>query len=102
MRSLSRLLLLVFLSCVGMSVGPRLLALDLEITEFMAANGGILLDEDGDSTDWVEVRNKSADTVVLTDWSLTDNAGDLRKWVFPIRSLEPDEYRERILGVLGR
>jgi len=63
------------------------------ISEFMASNGskpppnrgrpGDLLDEDQDSSDWIEVYNPTDRPVDLTGWHLTDDANDLAKWEFP-------------------
>ena len=53
------------------------------ITEFMAANDGGLLDEDGAASDWVEIRNVGLSTIDLAGWRLTDDATDSSKWVFP-------------------
>jgi hypothetical protein len=42
------------------------------------------LEETPDSeADWIELHNAGSETVSLAGWSLTDNAGDLRKWMFP-------------------
>ena len=62
------------------------------ITEFLAENRDGLADEDGDSSDWIEIQNQGAATVNLDGWSLTDDAGDLRKWFFPAIELLPGEY----------
>ena len=67
-------------------------AADPVISEFMAANQGSLLDDDGESSDWIEILNPDAQRVNLQDWSLTDNLENPRKWVFPARFLEPGEY----------
>ncbi len=64
-----------------------LFAQDLVISEFMAANANGLNDEDGDSTDWIEVLNVSSASVDLTGWSLTDDPLQLAKWTFPSVSL---------------
>ena len=60
------------------------------ISEFMASNGsrepldeGELLDEDGDSSDWIEIYNPTAEAVHLGGWYLTDDADNLRQWRFP-------------------
>src|SRR6185369_7707049 len=53
------------------------------ITEFMAANSGALLDEDGDTSDWIEIYNAGSATVNLQGWCLTDHATNLTKWRFP-------------------
>ena len=62
----------------------RLLAFDsLMITEFMAANDSVLRDEDGDFSDWIELRNPTNEPIDLEGWSLTDDADDLAKWALP-------------------
>jgi hypothetical protein len=60
------------------------------ISEFMASNGskepldeGELLDEDGDSSDWIEIYNPTSEAVHLGGWYLTDNADNLKQWRFP-------------------
>lgn len=64
-------------------------AQDLVISEFMAASSrAVLVDQDGDSPDWLEVYNASGASVVLSGWSLTDDANDLRKWPLPNRELK--------------
>ncbi len=74
---------------------PRVvLAADVIIAEFLAQNSGnpgSLLDEDGDSSDWIELQNVSASPVDITGWHLTDDAADLAKWDFPARTLAPNE-----------
>jgi hypothetical protein len=64
-----------------------LLAADVYISEFMASNDGILLDEDGDDTDWIEVFNAGPDDVQLDGWHLTDDPAVLDKWGFPSQTL---------------
>jgi hypothetical protein len=71
-----------------------MLAGDVVIAEFLALNGGdgsALIDEDGDSSDWIELQNVSSSPVDLSGWALTDDAGDLAKWELPARTLAPDE-----------
>ncbi|MEA3336136.1 MAG: lamin tail domain-containing protein [Chloroflexota bacterium] len=62
------------------------------VNEFLASNQNDLLDEDGDSSDWIELFNPMASPVDLTGWALTDNAGDLDKWVLPARILDANQY----------
>ena len=55
------------------------------ISELLAENQtNAKVDEDGDHSDWLEIWNSGASTVSLNGWYLTDNAGDLRKWQFPV------------------
>ena len=56
----------------------------LRINEWMAANGGSVLDPaDGNSDDWLEVFNPTAASVSLTGWRLSDSAPTPTEFVFP-------------------
>ncbi|HEX2473854.1 MAG TPA: lamin tail domain-containing protein [Lacipirellulaceae bacterium] len=76
------------------SLEPRhlLAAANLLITEFMASNSAALADGDGRFSDWIEIHNADATEVDLSNYSLTDAADDLRRWVFPSRMINPGEY----------
>jgi len=58
----------------------------------MAKNDNTIDDEDGNSSDWIEVFNNSSITVNLDGWHLTDDSDELTKWRFPAVSIEPDSY----------
>lgn len=62
------------------------------INEFMASNGNGLADEDGDRPDWIELRNRTGSPVALGGWALTDDAQNLRKWVFPAVTLPANGF----------
>jgi len=64
----------------------------LLITEFMAANDGIVLDEDGDSEDWIELHNAGTNVVNLDGWFLTDKNAQPTQWRFPATNLPPNGY----------
>ncbi len=64
-------------------VDPTIVAPGLIISEFMADNGGVIRDEDGDESDWIELFNSSGQSVSLFGWSLTDDPANLTKWRFP-------------------
>ncbi len=70
----------------------RLLVSDVLINEMMASNDTTLVDEDGDSSDWIEIRNTSADPVSLEHWYLTDDASQLQQWEFPSVTLPGDGF----------
>jgi hypothetical protein len=53
------------------------------ISEFLAANDGLLRDEDLQSPDWIEIHNTGPDAVNLGGWHLTDSPGNLAQWTFP-------------------
>ena len=62
------------------------------ISEFMASNHGTLLDEDGDTSDWIEIFNSGTNNVNLGGWFLTDDAANLNKWMFPATNLPPNTF----------
>jgi len=64
----------------------------LIISEFMASNDNTLNDEDGDSSDWIELFNSGLTTANLGGWYLTDAATDLTKWRLPSVTLLPNAY----------
>ena len=69
-----------------------LLAADVFISEFVASNDDGLLDQDGDSSDWIEIFNAGPDDVNLEDWHLTDDEDELNKWAFPDHVLSVGEF----------
>lgn len=63
------------------------------ITEFAASNSRVLLDGDGNDSDWIEVFNAGDEPVDLDAWHLTDDPGNLTKWSFPAATLlDPGTY----------
>ncbi len=62
------------------------------ISEFMAANDSTLPDNQGNYSDWIELRNTGSQTADLTNWYLTDAADNLDKWQFPAVSLAADDH----------
>jgi hypothetical protein len=88
---MKRLLFVAFV-CLFASQLPLGAASPVVISEFMADNTRTLFDEDGDSEDWIEIRNVSDASVNLLDWSLTDAAGNLTKWRFPATNLNVGAY----------
>jgi hypothetical protein len=55
----------------------------LRISEFMASNDGALTDEDGDSSDWIEIENTGINATSAGGWFLTDSPENLNHWQFP-------------------
>jgi hypothetical protein len=52
----------------------------LVINEFLANNTAGLQDEDGDRSDWIELKNTTAAPIELAGYHLTDDAAILDKW----------------------
>ncbi len=53
------------------------------INEYQPSNVGCIRDEDGDTSDWIELFNRGDDSVDLTGYGLTDRADRPHRWVFP-------------------
>ncbi len=69
------------------------------ISEFMAVNTAKypageneLLDEDNDSSDWIELCNPTDEEVDLAGWYLTNDEDDLKQWMIPELKLAPEEF----------
>jgi hypothetical protein len=65
---------------------------DVVINEFLAENRNSLEDADGQKEDWIELRNRGANSVNLTGWSLSDDPEQPGKWVFPNVTLGAGQY----------
>lgn len=65
---------------------------ELRVNEIMALNGGTLLDEAGDSQDWVEIFNSGTTPVNLEGMFLTDTPLDTQRWSFPDTLIQPGGY----------
>ena len=64
----------------------------IRINEFMASNGNTLKDDDGESSDWIELYNEQTGTLNLDGWFLSDDADQLRKWKFPSVNIPANGY----------
>ena len=53
------------------------------VSELMAANDSFLKDEDGDFSDWLELRNHGSEPVNLRGLHLTDDRNETGKWALP-------------------
>lgn len=63
------------------------------ITEFQANNNSTIADEDGDTSDWIEIFNPDGTTVDLSGYHLTDDATVPMKWTFPVgTTLAPSSF----------
>lgn len=63
----------------------------LVINEFMASNDSFS-DEDGDSSDWIELCNLTEETINLDGWYLTDDPDELKKWEIPAVEIAHDGF----------
>jgi hypothetical protein len=63
------------------------------INEGSNRNYSSIIDEDGEFPDWIELYNAGNDTIDLYNYSLTDNALNPTKWVFPHVNMIAGEYK---------
>ena len=63
----------------------------IRLNEIMTANGGVLVDDGGETPDWVEVANVGSRPVNLEGYALTKRAGSGNRLVFPDWILQPGE-----------
>lgn len=62
------------------------------INELMAANDSVVMDERGETADWVELYNRGDETIALSGWALGGAAEDGPVWPLPEHlSLAPGE-----------
>lgn len=64
----------------------------LVINEFMAGNQGAVLDNFGESDDWIEIYNNGTEAVNLKGKYLSDDLTDRTKWNLPNVVMQPGEY----------
>ena len=62
------------------------------ITEFLASNATGITDENGDTSDWIEIHNPDTEAISLANWSLTDDTTNLTKWTLPDVNIAAGEY----------
>ena len=73
---------LLCLFCLPSSALTRDFA-SVKINEIMASNGDTILDSEGTSPDWIELKNISDDDIDLSGLCLSDGKKNLEKFVFP-------------------
>ena len=69
---------ILFLSILFSSIKGQVV-----INEFLASNLISVQDEYGDYDDWIELFNPTEDPLILSGYYLSDDMGNLNKWVFP-------------------
>lgn len=64
----------------------------LRINEYGTGGGETLMDDEGEFVAWVELYNGSDAEINLKGYSLSDDANDNKKWVFPDYTIPSDGY----------
>jgi hypothetical protein len=77
------------------------------ISEVMTDNVSTIVDEDGETPDWIELHNAGVESIEIGGYFLTDDPADLNKWEIPSTELAPGAYhiifasgkdRQRVAG----
>ena len=91
-----RILFCLLLSCLGHDAPVAKEASDpasvrggLQLNELLASNQSGLQDEQGNTSDWLELANTASQPIELTGHRLTDDLDDLEKWAFPKHRIFP-------------
>ncbi len=64
----------------------------LYINEFLASNSNTLDDEDGNSSDWIEIYNNSDESINLSGCTITDESDEPYQWIFPDVEIPSKSY----------
>ena len=83
-----KLKFIVIIYCWTMSVVSQ----NLIINEFMSSNQNTILDQNGNSPDWIEIYNSSNVFLNLSNFYLSDDPDSLNKWNFPSINLQPHQF----------
>ncbi len=78
--------------CAVFGLAQRLPAQTVLINEVMSSNGHTLLDENGDSSDWIELYNAGATRVSLAGFGLSDDPASPFQWTFRDAAIEPGGF----------
>jgi len=73
--------------CLSVQIQGSSILSDLVINEFMAGNTETIADPQGEYDDWVEIYNRSSESISLEGIYLTDDPEDTVHWEFPDTSI---------------
>jgi hypothetical protein len=71
---------------------PNATVYGVVLSEIMAENDNGIHDEDGETSDWIELYNAGSDVVNLNGWFLTDDVLNPTKWRIPPATVAPSGY----------
>lgn len=82
-----------FLLMVCLLITRQILnAQPFRINEVMSSNSGVIVDEDGDTPDWIEFYNAGSVSVNLSGYGISDDKAEPFKWTFPSYVVNPGNY----------
>ena len=83
---------LCFLLVLLIIMGGKYTKAQVVINEVCPSNANIIFDEDGESSDWIELYNTGSSAVNLQGYYISDRFSALTKWSFPSLSIGPQSH----------
>jgi hypothetical protein len=74
------------------TMGQRLAGQSPYLSEILAENGSSITDQDGETSDWIEIHHPGVAPINLQGWYLTDDPLIVQKWRFPSVSVAPGGF----------
>jgi hypothetical protein len=84
---------LILLAIIYVILIPALCNSQIKINEGCNKNYQSLIDEDGDSPDWLEIHNSGAESIQLANYFLSDNLDNKTLWQLPNKIVGPGEFQ---------
>lgn len=80
------------ITCFFTCLFSQLFAQHLQVNELMSVNSTTIYDEEGDTPDWIEIKNSGNNDINLSKFYLSDDSKELKKWQLPDMILSPNEH----------
>lgn len=90
--SSSRIIKQYLMLCLLLTTLYNIQAQDIVINEVCSSNSTVLMDCDGDYSDWLELYNLSESDINLKNFTLSDDIEELNKWEFPNITIPANAY----------
>ena len=84
--------LFIAFACLVLACLPTVLFAQLRLHEIVASNSSLISDEDGDTSDWIELYNEGDEWIDLRGYGLSDNVSRVPLWRFQKGRLGPNSY----------
>ncbi len=85
-------ILVILLPVLSLAWSPAAVSAQLLLNEAQNSNIYGIVDEDNDTSDWIELLNAGATALSLSGYGLSDDPSDPFKWVFPDVVIDPGEH----------
>lgn len=81
-----------FVLCFSFFASHQICGQGLVINEIMSDNETSILDEDGESSDWIELYNASSESINLKGYQMSDDVENPDKWTFPSIEIGANQF----------